>query len=226
MARDRFFRLGQSKRQERIRFRLTVALYLEDKRLVKQMLAGNRTAFDQFFDEHFSRLYRFTLARIPDDPDGAQEIVQSTMTKAIRRLKQYRAESMLHTWLCSICRNEISDWLKKTGRRRSHIVLTEDSARIRAIVESMQSTTTEQPESTASRHELRRLIQVALDQLPAKYGDALEWKYIEGYSVKEIAGRLKVGPEAAQSLLARAKRAFREVYLSLTEGLPPHSSKG
>lgn len=209
-----------------MRLRRSVALYLDDKRLVKQMLAGNRTAFDQFFDDHFSRLYRFTLARIPEDPDGAQEIVQATLVKAVHRLKQYRAEAMLHTWLCSICRNEISDWLKKTGRRRAHIVLTEDSARIRAIVDSMRDTTNEQPESTASRGELMRLIQVALDQLPARYGDALEWKYIEGYSVKEIAQRLNVGPEAAQSLLARAKRAFKEVYLTLTQGLPPHSSKG
>lgn len=194
--------------------------YLNDKKLVKQMLAGNQAAFDQFFEENFSRLYRFALARIPEDPDSVQEIVQSTLAKAIRNLRQYRAESMLHTWLCSICRNEINDWCKKTGRRRSHIVLTEDSASIRAIVESMHSDEAE-PESSASRTELTRLIQVALDQLPAKYGDALEWKYMEGYSVKEIAGRLKIGPEAAQSLLARAKRAFKEVYVTLAGTLPP-----
>ena len=63
--------------------------------------------------------------------------------------------------------------------------------------------------------ELARLVQVALDHLPPKYGDALEWKYIQGYSVKEIAGRLNLSPEAAQSLLARAKRAFQDIYGTL-----------
>ncbi|MDX1556133.1 MAG: sigma factor-like helix-turn-helix DNA-binding protein, partial [Xanthomonadales bacterium] len=46
---------------------------------------------------------------------------------------------------------------------------------------------------------------------------ALEWKYIEGRSVKEVAMRLGISPDAAQSLLARAKRAFREVYSALAE---------
>jgi RNA polymerase sigma-70 factor (ECF subfamily) len=58
---------------------------------------------------------------------------------------------------------------------------------------------------------------VALDRLPPRYGDALEWKYVEGYSAQEIATRLDIGLEAANSLLARAKRAFREIYSSMLE---------
>ena len=37
--------------------------------------------------------------------------------------------------------------------------------------------------------------------------------------MKEISARLKIGTEATQSLLARAKRAFADVYSTLTEGL-------
>ena len=74
------------------------------------------------------------------------------------------------------------------------------------------------PERHYRRVELLRLIQVALDKLPPRYGDVLEWKYIEGHSVKEISKRLNMGDEATQSLLARAKRAFADVYSSLTDG--------
>ena len=49
-----------------------------------------------------------------------------------------------------------------------------------------------------------------LDRLPGRYGDALEWKYIEGHSVEEIGQRLGIGHTAAQSLLARARVAFRD----------------
>ena len=49
-----------------------------------------------------------------------------------------------------------------------------------------------------------------LDRLPGRYGDALEWKYVEGRSVEEISERLGIGQTAAQSLLARARVAFRE----------------
>jgi RNA polymerase sigma-70 factor (ECF subfamily) len=41
--------------------------------------------------------------------------------------------------------------------------------------------------------EARRLIQSVLDRLPARYGDVLEWKYIEGRSVEEIGELLGIG---------------------------------
>ena len=194
-------------------------VYFEDRKLVKQLLAGNERAFDQFFDENFARLYRFALTRLSDDPDAAREVAQLTLTRALRKLKTYRGESALFTWLCAICRNETSDWLARQGRYREHIVLTEDLPEVRAAVESLQAPEQMSPERHYRRVELLRLIQVALDNLPARYGDVLEWKYIEGHSIREISARLGIGMEATQSLLARAKRAFADVYSSLTAGL-------
>ena len=190
-------------------------VYLEDKQLAKRLLAGDERAFDRFFDEHFARLYRFAIARLGDDPDTAKEVVQITLGKAIRKMASYRAESALFTWLCAICRNEISDWLSRQGRYREHIVLVEDLPDVRSVVESWQAPHDDGPERQYRRVEALRLIQVALDRLPARYGNVLEWKYVEGHSVREIAARLGIGAEAAQSLLARAKRAFADVYGTL-----------
>ena len=201
-----------------------MAVWLDDKKLVKQLLAGDERAFDRFFDENYARLYRFALARLADDPDAAREVAQITLSKAVRKLHTYKGEAALFTWLCSICRNATSDWLARQGRYRDHIVLTEDFAEVRAAVESLQEPDRLGPEKQFRRIELVRLIQVALDNLPANYGDALEWKYIEGHTVQEIAERLGIGREAAQSLLARARRAFADVYLSLTEGLEQHDT--
>lgn len=195
-----------------------MAVYFQDKNLVKQLLSGNERAFEQFFDENFARLYRFALTRLSDDPDAAREVAQIALTRAIRKLHTYRAESALFTWLCAICRNETSDWLARQGRYREHIVLTEDYPEIQAAVDSFQVPEQMSPERHYRRVELLRLIQVALDKLPARYGDVLEWKYIEGHSIKEISVRLNIGTEATQSLLARAKRAFADVYSSMTEG--------
>ena len=189
--------------------------YLDDKHLVKQMLAGDQRAFDSFFTDNFARLYRFAVTRMPGDPEGSREVVQIVLTKAIRKLHTFRGEAALFTWLCAICRNEISDWLAKQGRDRQCIVLIEDHPEIQAAVDSFHAPPSVCPEQNLHRAELVRLIQVALDRLPPKYGDVLEWKYVEGYSVREIAGRLEIGNEATQSLLARAKRAFSDVYGSL-----------
>ena len=194
-------------------------VYLDDKRLVKKLLRGDERAFDRFFEDNFSRLYRFALVRLADDPEAAREIAQIVLTRALQKLHTYRAESALFTWLCAICRNEVSDWLSKQGRYRQHIVLTEDFPDVQAAVDSYQSPFEENPEANFQRLERLRLIQVAMDKLPAKYGDVLEWKYVEGHSIREISARLNIGQEATQSLIARAKRAFADVYTTLTDAM-------
>ena len=200
-----------------------MAIYLDDKRFVKQLLAGDERAFDRYFEENFARLYRFALARLSDDPEAAREVAQNTLTRALRKLHTYRAEAALFTWLCAICRNETSEWLRGQVRYREHIVLIEDFPEVQAAVDTFQAPQDLGPEASYRRTESIRLIQVAMDRLPPHYGDVLEWKYIEGRSVKEIAGRLQLGHEATQSLLARAKRAFAEVYQALIDGLNEHT---
>ena len=69
------------------------------------------------------------------------------------------------------------------------------------------------------RLESAELVHAALDAVPERYARALEWKYLEGGSVAEIAARLGVTEKAAESLLGRARAAFRDAYMHL-DGLP------
>jgi RNA polymerase sigma-70 factor (ECF subfamily) len=104
-------------------------------------------------------------------------------------------------------------------RERKHVTLTEDFPDVRAAVDALAAPSSDEPEQSFKRLETARLIQVALDRLPTRYGNALEWKYVYGFSVDEIAAKLGVGLDAAQSVLARAKRAFHDVYGTLTKDL-------
>ena len=113
-----------------------MAIYLDDKKLVKQLLGGDERAFDRFFEENFGRLYRFALTRLSDDPEAAREVAQVTLTRALRKLHTYRAESALFTWLCAICRNETSEWLRSQARYREHVVLIEDFPEVQAAVDT------------------------------------------------------------------------------------------
>lgn len=194
-------------------------VYMDDKRLAKDLLSGRQKAFDRFFDEHFARLYRFAVARLGGNEEAAREVVQSTLFKGLRNMSKYRGEAAMFTWLCAICRNELSDWFTRDNRYRARIVFIEDLPEVAAAIDSVHAPESENPERQYQREEAVRLIQVALDRLPANYGNVLEWKYVEGYSVQEIAARLDVGTEAAQSLLARAKRAFADVYTTLRGAL-------
>jgi RNA polymerase sigma-70 factor (ECF subfamily) len=180
-----------------------------DPRLIRRMLAGDERAFETFFNGYFPRIYRFALPRLNGDADATRAIVQSTLEKAIRRLETFRGESGLFTWVCQICRNEIVDHIR-AERRMRHVVLIDDQPELRAAVESLEAPDEFDVVKSYGRAESARLVRVVLDRLPSGYGDALEWKYIEGESVETIGERLGIGTTAAQSLLARARRAFRE----------------
>ena len=187
----------------------------EDLALVRRMLAGDEDAFDGFFDAHFAPLYRFALARMGHDEDGAEDVVQATLARAITKLATFRGEAQLFTWLCTFCRHEISAYYARARRAPPTTTLVEDSPEVRAALDSLARSVTG-PESLLHREEITRLVHVALDLLPARYGDALEWKYVEGLSVVEIASRLALSPKAAESLLTRAREAFRDAFATLT----------
>lgn len=174
------------------------------------MLAGDEAAFRVFFETYFPRIYRFALPRLAGDVEAGKEVVQATLTKAMRNLAGFRGEAALFSWLCQICRRQIVDYLRANKRHSQNIVLLDDSPELRAALESIEAPVTDEPLHGYGEVETRRLVQSVLDRLPARYGDVLEWKYIEGRSVEEIGEKLGIGHTAAQSVLARARTAFRE----------------
>lgn len=188
-----------------------MSLHQEDRRLVGRMLAGDSGAFDEFFNGYFARLYRFTVMRVGADRDAARDIVQEALCRAMRTLEGYRGEASLFTWLCQICRSLLADRYQRVQREARRLVAIEDDAGVRAALESLEAPE-DDPELAARRSELAGFVQSALDRLPVRYGDALEWKYVEGLSVEAIATRLEVGTAAAQSLLQRARAAFRDAF--------------
>lgn len=181
-----------------------------DLALARKILAGDERAFRALFDDFFPRLYRFAMIRLDGDRDAATDVVQQTFCKAVEGLDSYRGEAALYTWFCQVCRNVLVDYCRATKRQAERVVLYEDHAHVRAILEALSAPVTMQPEMQTWQRDVRRLVQATVDALPARYGDVLEWKYIEGWSVREIAARLELSTKAAESLLTRARAAFRD----------------
>lgn len=172
---------------------------LDEKALVRRMLAGDEAAMEELADGWFPGLYRFALARLHGDSELTREIVQTTVCKALAKLGSWRGEAALFTWLCACCRNEIRMYYRQRKGAPQWVELEDDGY----------------PDDAApdpERREEARLVHAALDLLPPHYARALEWKYVERLPVQEIAERLRLKIKAAESVLTRARRAFREVY--------------
>ena len=197
---------------------------MSDLAQARRLLAGDESAFEEFFAGYFPRLYRFAHARLAGNEDAAEEIAQATLIRAINKLHTYRGEAALFTWLCTLCRREIAAWRERNGKI-AEIPLADDHPPTRAALEVLAAFG-ENPETELRRRELSGLVQAILDHLPGHYGDALEWKYIEGLSVGEIADRLGVSYKAAESMLSRARQAFRKGFALVSDaGLPGLDSR-
>jgi RNA polymerase sigma-70 factor (ECF subfamily) len=190
----------------------------EDRQLVDRLLAGDRAAFDAFFNDYYPKLYRFVKRRLPRDPATAEDIAQGTLCRALESLRSFRGEAALMTWLCTLCRREMSARWRETRAFADAPELAEDDPEIRAALESLLAGEVD-PLQASTRAQVRETIRTALDYLPAPYADVLEWKYVLEMSVADIAARLGRSAKATESLLTRARDAFREAFV-LLRGAP------
>jgi RNA polymerase sigma-70 factor (ECF subfamily) len=173
----------------------------EERELVSRLRAGDESAFETFAEHYIAGLYRFALRRLDNDRELTREIVQSTVCKVIEKLDTYRGEAPLFTWLCACCRNEIAAHFRRAGRRPREVELVDDV-----------------PQEPAA--DTAELVHAALDRLPPTYAHAMEWRYLDGLEVADVAQRLALTYKAAESLLSRARSAFREAYEQLNPAPP------
>jgi RNA polymerase sigma-70 factor (ECF subfamily) len=172
------------------------------------MISGEQRAFDEFFHASASRLAAFAMRRSSLVPTDVEDIVQNTLIKAVRNLATYRGDASLFTWLTQICRHELADVSRKAARQPMLASLdvpyldddVTDKLRVPASLE---------PAAEADAGLRRAAVIRTLNALPRSYAVALEAKYGDGMSVDEIAEFLGLTPVATQSLLARAREAFR-----------------
>jgi RNA polymerase sigma-70 factor, ECF subfamily len=189
-----------------------------DLELARGVIAGRREAFEQLFTIYFPRLYRFALVRTRYDEDLAEEVAQATLCKGLDKLRGYRGEASLFTWLCTLCRHELGLHYARSQRAAS-LEQIEEMPALRAALESLEADGAS-PEQQAARDQIARCVRATLDFLPARYAQVLEWKYTHGESVRQIGLRLTLSDKAVESLLTRARAAFRDGFAAYARSCP------
>jgi RNA polymerase sigma-70 factor, ECF subfamily len=172
------------------------------------MRAGDQGAFNEFFQSNVPRLLAFATRYSKMDSASAEDVVQNALIKAMRNLSSYRGEASLFTWLTQICLYEMVDNTRKAARRPLHMSL-HDLDDLWHLWSELHVPPNKEPAAEVETELRRTAILQTLQSLPRRYAQVLEAKYGDGLSVEEIATMLGVTPVAVQSLLARAREAFR-----------------
>lgn len=188
-------------------------MFEEDKQLVRRLLAGDERSFEQFFGRYSQLLAAFVLRRTQLDRTAVEDVVQNAMIRAMNSLAQYRAEASLLTWMCQIARSELADQQRRE-QRRPKLASYDTDAALGALVAQTASAGAASGAGLADGVHSEAVFQT-LGRLPERQARALELKYGDDLSVEDIAVQMGMTVTAAQSLLARARGAFRDTWAQL-----------
>jgi RNA polymerase sigma-70 factor (ECF subfamily) len=144
--------------------------------------------------ELLPRLRRFARA-IARNPHDADDLVQITVERALRRSEQWEDESRLGSWMFGIMRNAWIDEVRSRVRRDRVFAPAEAGEGVGA---------------SSTTHEAIAL-QSALAQLPDEQRLAVALVLIEGLSYKEAAEVLEIPIGTLTSRLARAREALATI---------------
>lgn len=165
------------------------------ERLLRDAVAGGDVAaWRTWYEAEYPALEGYVLWRCGSLRDLADDILQDTWLAAVRRLRRFDPEAgPFHGWLCGIAANVLRNHLRARRRRTNrHEPLASDPA--------------------AVDHRRAERVAEALATLPERSERVLRMKYLDRRSVAEIAAACGETEKAVESLLSRARAAFREAY--------------
>lgn len=187
----------------------------------QRALRGDAEAVCLLAEAVLQPLYAFCLYRVGGDTHRCEEVVQETLVRALRDLERYdpaRCGDNIFPWLTGLARNEIGRVL---ARDRRSISLEAMWARIDGELLPLYQRLEAEPleEELLRREETCQLVDMTLAQLPPRYREALEAKYVRGVSVRDLAVLWRSTEKAVESQLSRARKAFRATFLTLARNL-------
>ncbi|MFH1230899.1 MAG: RNA polymerase sigma factor [Planctomycetota bacterium] len=183
-----------------------------DSVLVGGIKTGDEVALKQWLDLYLDRLYAFIYHRVDKNQTDAEDILQETMLAAFEGLTNFKESSSLFTWMCGIAQNKISGFLKKKHKIISlEAVMEKIQPRLKSLIEAIEERTI-QPDET-NDDEVKDIVNIVLSSLPPHYQKGLVAKYVNSLSVEEIARDWNMNLKAVESLLTRAREAFKQAFL-------------
>ncbi|MFQ5593918.1 MAG: RNA polymerase sigma factor [Anaerolineae bacterium] len=173
--------------------------------LLKKIATGDENALADFYNRYIDAVYRFVYLQVGGHRQDAEDVTQETFIAAIDNLKSFRGESRLYVWLCGIAWRKASTLRRRRNNAKTPLLTTENEMRDELDITADQLTV----EEVVERQVLRHQVWQALLTLPRHYREVLVLKYLEGFKVAEIALLVGKTEKAVESLLTRARDAFR-----------------
>jgi RNA polymerase sigma-70 factor (ECF subfamily) len=177
----------------------------DEGKLVQRCLAGDQEACTDLV-QGYARMVGTVIWRATGDDGMVEDLAQDTFLRVFRGLAYFDARAKLSTWIYTIAHRVAIDHLRKLGRVRE-----EPDELLRT---ALPASGVLDPEATATREEIDRLVRDGLAQLPDKYRLPLVYAAIDGLDYETIGVMLGVPPGTVKTLVFRGKRMLKDRILA------------
>ena len=157
---------------------------MTDGELVEQVRAGDAAAFGELVERHRGAVFRAALAALDSEAD-AEEVAQDALVLAYRRLRQFRGDASVRTWMVAIA------WRLALSRRRRRWWKMR-AASMASIELSGLAAQTRSPEAVLASRQFVAKVQQEIRRLPSKLRDALLLTAAGDLTQDEIAAALGI----------------------------------
>lgn len=187
-----------------------------DTVLVEQILAGETAIFELLMRRYNQRLYRIARAIVRNDHE-AEDVMQQAYVNAFTHLRQFNGAASFATWLTRIA---VNDALARVRRQNRYETFDEEAVRIEPLV---PVTPERNPEQQTFTHELRGLLEWAIDRLPNGMREVFVLRAVEGLSTLEAAECLGVSEDVVKTRLSRGRALLRQQLMERTGTTAPEA---
>jgi RNA polymerase sigma-70 factor (ECF subfamily) len=187
----------------------------EEAAAVRRVLAGDRDAFSVLVELHSRSIFKLAY-RIMGNETDADDVVQETFLRAYAKLKDFRWEASLRTWLCRIASNYCMNLL--SDRKQAAMIAVPDGEFDSITLDHVQGTP--DPERLAISSELGRTVESAVKRLSARERTAFVMRHIHGCSIRDIGEALNSSDTSVKQYIFRAVRKVRMAVNALMVEIP------
>jgi RNA polymerase sigma-70 factor (ECF subfamily) len=188
---------------------------LSDEELVARARGNDVGAFEELVGRHEEKIYRLAMRFTRNETDAA-EILQETFLSAWRNLDRFEGKAQFGSWLYRVAVNAAL-MLLRSQKRHPQVAVEDVTAE--ALGEAAKDAGpglgagtdwSRRPDEQFQSEELRRQIQLAVDQLPESQRSVFLMRDVDGLSTEETAELLGVSLPTVKTRLHRARLTLRE----------------
>ena len=184
-----------------------------EKELIARSRDGDADAFTALIARYEDRIFRLAKHVCTGLPSEADDVYQETFLTAFQKLKNFREDADLGTWLYRIASNLCFMRYRKKKSEPFVPLLDRPHDHERgegsALLIRDQTPT---PEEAARKKELVAAVGSALARLPVEYRLVVVLRDVEGMSNEEAAKILKMSVAAIKSRLHRGRMYLRDEF--------------